>query len=165
MKLFLVSMLAFVAAWAIHVAVWRIRLPRRQTAALLVVYACCYVPAAAGVWMVAVSGSPLIATLHFTVFYVPASLAYASLYSLIEHDSPSLAIVASVAAAKGVGVTRAELEKEFGEGNIVLQRASAAAGNGLIVERGDDWELTPRGRILAKVFDAAVIFYRLDRAG
>ena len=104
----------FLAALLLHWIVWRIRIPRRQSAALLVILLGClpaglaavlFVPALQvfgplGFWVV----------LHVSTFHVALSLAYIVAYSAIEGRSPSMALLVYVADARGQGRTREELE-------------------------------------------------------
>lgn len=152
----------------VHLLVWRVRLPRAQTAALLKIFALVYVLAlgsAALPQLQPVAPANAAQLLHFTVFFVLVALAYTSFYSLLEHNSPSLAMVSAIARAGPAGCAREELEQAVGRDAIVEQRLLAATGNGLLQRNEDCWVLTWKGRVFAAVFDAAVSFYRLDQAG
>ena len=91
--------------------------------------------------------STLIGRCHFTLFFVPLSLTYVSLYSLIEHDSPSLLIVRALEKAGHIGCSRVEIEGLF-QADLIQSRLHAAAGNGLVQAKGDQWMLTRAGRLL-----------------
>lgn len=168
MWLLSISIGCFLAALTLHIIVWRIRTPRAHTSALLKLFGGCYLAA----MFVFVSSPPASAwtmspqqLVYFSVFYLPSALTYVSFYSLIEHDSPSIQIVMALDRAGERGATREELMAIFGGDSIVDQRLDAAMHNGLLRRAGVGWELTGKGRLFGRVFDAAARIYRFDRAG
>lgn len=140
------------------------RLPRYQTAALLKIFSAGFGLGLAVVLLLHRSDSPVPAMLHFTIFYVPMALAYVSLYSLIEHDSPSLLIVRALAEAGSSGRSRQELEDLFQE-DIVESRLKAAISNGLVRLSGEGWALTPMGRVVGSVASLIKSIYGIRDGG
>lgn len=168
MNLLLISMGWFTAALVVHIVWWRLRLPQGQTTALLKIFA--------GVYLSGLLSSSLLQTdeifasdltqqVYFTIFFIPAALTYTSLYSLIEHDSPSVLIVIALAGAGRQGMSREALMRLFGGGDLVAQRLKAAEQNGLLMQVDRGWVLTGKGRFLGQIFDAAAWVFRFDRAG
>jgi hypothetical protein len=168
MKLLLISTGWFAAALVVHIVWWRLRLPQGQTSALLKIFAGIYLSGLLGTSFVQTDGIfalDLTQQAYFTIFFIPAALTYSSLYSLIEHDSPSVMIVMALAGAGSQGVTREALMRLFGRGELVAQRLKAAEQNGLLVQVDGGWALTDKGRFFGTIFDAAARIFRFDRAG
>ena len=113
MRIAWLALTLFLAAFVLHWAVWRIRVPRRQSAALLVILLgslpiglalVTFVPALQflrphGMWEL----------VQVVTFHVAMTLAYVVAYSAIEGRSPSMTLLGYVADARGGGRTRAEL--------------------------------------------------------
>ena len=99
-------------AFGLHLAVWRIRLPARQTRALLTVFFGVLVAGlaalgAAGVmaprWAPYLPAWPA-QLLHVGLFFVSVTLAYMITYSALEADSPSLVMIQAIADAGDDGL-------------------------------------------------------------
>src|SRR6266542_1065286 len=97
MRLLCLGVALFLIPLVFHLVLWRIRLPQRQTRALLLIFL--------GLWpceLVALQVLPSFIEyapvgcweyLHLVVCHLALSLAYVVLYSALEEDSPSMAIV------------------------------------------------------------------------
>lgn len=104
----------FLAAFLLHWIIWRITIPRRQSAALLVILlgtlpvglaAVTYVPALRPLGPL----SPW-QCLHVAIFHVTMSLGYVVAYSALEERSPSMTLLTFVADAGTQGRTLHELK-------------------------------------------------------
>lgn len=168
MWLLMVSVVAFALTLVLHVVIWRAKLPRAQTAALLKLFGGCYL-AVMAVFLLSPASSrwsmDLESALYFSVFYLPSALTYISFYSLIEHDSPSIQIVMALDRSGERGLTREELIALFGGDSLVDQRLDAAASNGLLKREINGWTLTAKGSFFGRIFDVAARIYRFDQAG
>src|SRR6202521_3942447 len=94
-----------------HLCVWRVRLPQRQIRALLVVFS--ITPAAvllAGHLLRMVPALSAAEIVRVALFYASCSLVYIILYTAIEVQSPTLAIVMHVSRAgeEGCATDRSE---------------------------------------------------------
>ncbi|HWR98198.1 MAG TPA: hypothetical protein VN317_07215, partial [Candidatus Methanoperedens sp.] len=151
-----------------HLVLWRLRLPRRHTPALLVIFF--------GALPIALALAALVPSLRpwlpasawdyllLVSFHVPLSLAYVAFYSAIEADSPSCLIAALVARAGGAGCTREELAGAMGD-EEVLKRVPGMAGFGFAEERGGQLRLLPRGRLLVRFYTALDAILGLGAGG
>jgi hypothetical protein len=166
MSVLVYSLSVYVVAFGIQIALWRIRLPRNQTAMILLIFFGTYAIALALSLLEGFPGHlmPTIDRAHFTMFYLPATLTYASLYSLVEHDSPSLAMVAAAAETPS-GCNRADFVRAIDGERILGDRLQAAVGNGLVEQGEGTWRLTAAGRVVASVFAVAVRLLRSEKAG
>lgn len=168
MRLALLGCAALAAAFLFHVALWRVRPPRRHIPALLVIFFAS-LPASLGLAALVPALHPLLPAsgwdwLLLLSFHVPLSLSYIALYTGIEADSPSCLVVARVACAGEAGCTREELARLIGE-EQVLARVRNLAGNGIAAESGGRLRLLPRGRTLARLYAAVDAVLGLDAGG
>jgi hypothetical protein len=160
--LFAISLV--LASFAVHVIVWRVRLPRRQTRALLLVFS--LVPIT--VILAIVSGfapgrfySPVAAEIPaIALFYMGATCTYLITYYGIEDTSPSLTIIRAVQRSGTHGCSREELEVLLSESQPVESRLAALKSAGYLTPSGTGFLLAPRGmraaraaRFFAKLFN------------
>lgn len=153
-ELFAATLLAFTIAT--HVTIWRIRVPARQTRALLVWLLIGGPLTFAAAWLAVEPGLPWSPSstdlLRIGLFHASMSLAYIVTYSAIEAQSPTLAIMTLVAEAGANGRTRADLDRIIDDEWLFGSRVSAAVRDGLLVAGRDVLVLTPKGRRVARMF-------------
>jgi len=139
----------FLAALLLHWIVWRVRVPRRQSAALLVILL-----GSLPVGLAAVSFVPALQVFaprgfweifHVSTFHVALSLAYIVAYTAIEGRSPSMALLVYVADARGQGRTREELESVLRGENPVEARLQAMLLDKMVIRNGGRFALTLKG--------------------
>lgn len=156
MRIAVLALTLFPAALALHWAVWRIRIPRRQSAALLAILL-----GALPAGLALVSFVPALQILRphgfwevvqVCTFHVAMSLAYVVAYSAIEGRSPSMTLLTCVADARGHGRTRAELQTALCGDDPVTLRLRALLNDGLIVEEDGELVLTAKGWAWSRCF-------------
>ena len=162
MAAFLLALFLYLLALALHVAWWRWRLPRRHTAALLLVFA---VPPlmAAGLWFSGVRFG--LAWPHLpgiALFYGAAAACYLIAYTGVEETSPSLAIIRALEQAGAPGCSREELSPCITEERFLAPRLAALQRDGLVVAAGDGARLTPAGLRLARLATRLAGFFNLQ---
>ncbi len=158
----------FCAAFAVHLVVWRVALPRHHIGALL------------GIFFAVLLGGCLITLLpavqpygprsiwdYFAVvlFHSAAALAYTAFYSAIEEDSPSLALVKAVAQAGNEGLSRKDCQGVIGDDFLVQNRFMVMLKSGLIREKDHRYYLSARAEHMVLVFEAAAGLFGLPRGG
>ena len=146
----------FLAGFLVHWILWRIRIPLRQTAAiLLILLATLPVGLAAGIFLppLKILG-PLgfWECLHISIFHVAMALAYAVCNSALEERSPSMTLLTFVADARGQGRTREELEAILRSASPVEVRLKAMVRDRLATEAEGVYRLTPKGRAWVRIF-------------
>ena len=153
--------------FCVQLALWRIFIPRRQIRALLVIFV--LVPLIA-VGVLQIVGMPdVLATLsaaeiiRLAIFYVSCALMYIVLYSAIEEQSPTLAIVSYV--AKRPQCTDADLVDKFGKGHELSSRIELLARSEFVRQESGRYRLSPAGQRFAKLFDAANRLFGLESGG
>lgn len=158
----------FAAAFFLHLAWWRIALPRRQTAMLLVVFFGVLVAWLAlshvmpGRWFTAADRWQAI---HVAIFHTACALAYIVAYSALEHRSPSMTLLVAVADSDGTGCTPAELRGLLAGASPVEVRLAAMLHEGMITQDGDGYRLAPKGRAWAAVLSTWRRLLGMPRGG
>lgn len=149
-----------------QLVLWHVRVPRRQTPALLMVYAIVPLLVVAAVWATGHS-LPFSAaeTVRVGLFYVSFALAYIVLHSAIEVDSPTLAIVSYVAKAGANGCSEAALFARFGQGIELAGRLALMERGGWVRCTGDVIRLTQRGRSFAVLYERSSQVFGLTMGG
>jgi hypothetical protein len=142
----------FAMGWVLHVALWRIRLPRRHSAALLMIFGLLPVLAIA-VWVVS-GASPIISWFEvpgIMALYAGAVFCYVIVYSGVEQTSPTVAIVRALAIAGESGCSPEELAPLITEDSLIRPRLDALRLDGMITPAGEGCSLTGRGRSAARM--------------
>lgn len=143
-------------AFVIHLAWWRIRMPRRHTLVLMAVFfgtllaglACvCQVPG-----LVAWRPHDWLEMLHVAEFYVAMTLAYVVAYSAIEERSPSMTLLTYVSAAGDRGRSEAEMRALLAGVMPVDRRLKAMIRDGMLRLDGRTFRISGKGRGWARLF-------------
>jgi hypothetical protein len=99
------------------------------------------------------------------LFYVSCSLVYVCLYSAIEAQSPSLAIVSYVAGCGSAGCSEADIANHIIDGESVSARIDSIKAARMIVVGDGRCALTPGGRLWAEIFEFAGNIFCLPLGG
>jgi hypothetical protein len=159
----------FSIAFFVHWLLWRIRVPRRQTAALLaILLGMLPVGLAAMSWG---PGARLAGPLgpwqctHIAVFHVALSLAYVVAYSALEEQSPSMTLLLDVARAEPEGRTRDELAALLEGRSPVEVRLDAMLRDKMVTQAGGNYQLTAKGLLWAGTFSCWLRLLKMDKGG
>ena len=158
----LASLALFGIAWLLHVAWWRLRLPRRHIAALLCLFAA--VPIGAGFAWLALPLNSLLAAAEVPAvlaLYLGAAACYLIVYTGVEQTSPTLVIIRALDSAPREGCSSADLARLITEDLFVRPRLEALALDGLLAPAGNGWSLTPRGRRAARIASFLARLFRI----
>jgi hypothetical protein len=157
MRIFYVAAMLSCAAFVVHWILWRVHVPRRQTAALLVIFSGTLAAGLAAASST-VSGSWRLdgwwETLHVALFHISTMLAYVVAYSALEERSPSMSILVRVADSRNAGTPRREIEAALKALSPVEVRLRALVRDGMVKQLGREYELTAKGRRWAAVFSS-----------
>jgi len=139
MAVFFTSVVLVGTLFVVHLAWWRVALPRRQRVALLVLFFVGGVVLAPAVgFLCAKAGlEPLswLQWLNVGLAVVAFTLAYVVTYSALEADSPTLSLVRHIASSGTEGVREEELRTFMAARPFVGARLSALLEEGMIHER------------------------------
>jgi len=168
-KVACVALGLFATAFALHWLWWRVRVPQRQSATILLLFfgvlaaglgALHVVPAlqAWGPW-------GLWPSLHIAIFHTAMTLAYVVAYSILEERSPSMTLLVYVADSAERGRSREDLHAVLAGLTPVETRLGAMVRDGMIETDGDGFRITPKGRAWAVTFGTWHRFIRLAKGG
>jgi hypothetical protein len=154
-------------SFAVHVIVWRVRLPRRQIETLLAIFALVPLAVLLGIHY---SGLPMPAlvspeALRLVLFYVPFSLAYICIYSAVEIPSPTLTIVSYLGRRRSSGCDEREIADLLNKTDDLNTRLGAMGNGGLIARDDGRYRLTPKGRRIGSLFEFASVIFGLPLGG
>jgi len=166
-RILAIALLFSAGSFLVHWSVWRVRIPARQTAALLGIFSATLVCGLASSiwwppdWRLRNAWE----ILHVAIFHVAAMLAYVVAYSAIEERSPSMTILSRVADSGNRGQSREELQALLLEVPPVEQRLAALVRDGMVREHDGDVVLTAKGRAWATTFAMWRRLLRFDLGG
>lgn len=141
MTLFLTIIVLLSGLFVLHLVCWRVALPRRQRAVLLLLFlggGFVFAPPVA--WLVGILGfAPLswVEWLNVALAVVAFALAYVVTYSALEADSPTLSLVRHIAAAGRGGLAEVELGEFMASRPFVGARLTALVDEGMVYEKED----------------------------
>jgi len=144
------------AAFAVHLVIWRIRIPKNAVIWLLAIF---FGAGVAG-WgaALALEGlQPIIPRdsseiLSAVLAHVAISLAYIVTYSGLEQDGPSMTMAKFADMAGERGRSREEFFKVITDELIVASRLRALLDSGWVTREAGRYRLTPRGTFWHSVF-------------
>jgi hypothetical protein len=146
----------FATGFLAHWLLWRVRIPGRQTAALLAIFS-----ATLAIGLVSSAWWPPAwrfangwEVLHVAIFHVAAMLAYVVAYSALEERSPSMTILSRVADAGSRGQSRDELQTMLVNVSPVEIRLAAMVRDGMVRDEAGVIVLTAKGWAWANTFTA-----------
>jgi hypothetical protein len=155
MSAFLIASGFFFLSLTVHVGVWRLRLPKHHTRALLLIFALVPVVGAGVLLMMGRNpgwpGLQLADVPGMALFYLGATACYLITYAGVEEVSPSLLIIRALEAAPAKGCTRDELAALITKERFVLPRLRALQRDGLLAPADTGAALTARGLRAARV--------------
>lgn len=163
MKVLFWGFFFFGFAFLLHLIVWRIRLPKRQTKALLLLFLGT-LPLGFGIlWsmqhILAIEvfvPSSLSEYFHIFLFVLSFTLAYVITYSALEADSPSLVMIMSIAGSGSEGLPKKQFAQQMNDEILVVPRVRDLLRDNMIVIEDGKYKLTLKGLVFVRIF----IFYR-----
>ena len=142
-------------AFLLHLALWRLRVPRRETTTLVAIFA-------AGLVADVAVGSNYLpsfgwgAGLYVIALYGVCALTYLLLYTAIEADSPTLSLTYFIANGGANGRNAAEIGAFVRKHPFVQARLTQLEKTGFVVRRGAILELSEKATAVLNTGD----FYR-----
>jgi len=142
------------AGFLAHWLLWRVKIPARQTAALLAIFSATLIIGLASStwWPPAWRFASVWEVLHVAIFNVAAMLAYVVAYSALEERSPSMTILSRVADSGSRGQSREELQGMLVNVSPVEIRLAAMVRDGMVRDDAGMIVLTNKGWAWANTF-------------
>jgi len=152
--------LIFGVSFALHLLVWKIHVPKRQTKALLFIMfgtliigfvILGFLPSDTAFAAIRIPQNwPDF--LHMILYVTSLILAYMITYSAIEADSPSLTLVLKISQAGEKGLGPDEIAQAFNDELLIKPRLNDLITDKMVYMSGNGYRLTGKGIFLAKLF-------------
>jgi hypothetical protein len=141
MQLILITISSFAMAWFLHLALWRVRLPKAQLKSLLAIFLLVWLAAVMALWVSGAALSGVLGFIYFALFYWAAALCYVITYSAMEGDSPTLSLTRHLHRTGVAGILHEELEDFFRQRPFVGARVKALVADNIFTEESGGYRL------------------------
>jgi hypothetical protein len=163
MNVLTMGLVLITSSFLLHVVLWHVRLPKRQTRCLLVIFFA-FLALGLGMQHLVPEWLPDWLRLHgladdfeMSVMVVAMTLAYIITYSALEVDSPSLLIVKFVAERGAQGLPTREFYDNMSDDLLVRPRLQDLVRDQHVQLKEGRYHLTNKGRKFIAIF----VFYRI----
>jgi hypothetical protein len=148
MKILIPGLLAIVLALGVHLALWKVRVPQRQTRTLLIIFS------VSGLLMIlAVRPLSAIQAVYLLTMVGTVGFAYVVFYTAVEADSPSLDIMLILEGSRS-GVSEKALLDIFNDEVLVLARLEDLVRCRMVVYQEGRYRIAASGAAFTAVFIA-----------
>ena len=151
--------LLFGLAFLVHVVLWKIHLPHRQTRALVVIFFGVLLVGLILLWSAKfivhtkfLAPETIPEYLHITLFVATFTLAYIITYSALEADSPSLVMILRIAEAGSHGLPQEQFKRQMTDELLIVPRIRDLLRDHLVYAEAGKYKLTPKGVLFARIF-------------
>lgn len=156
MEITLAAFFTLLVAWLLHLALWRVRLPKAQLKTLLIIFLLVWTVVVAALCLSETTFFGVLGFLYFSLIYWSAALSYVITYSAMEGDSPTLSLTRHLHRRGEEGVSHEEIEEFFRQRPFVGARVKALVTDNVFIEEEGGYRLSP-GRY---VFFRVILGYR-----
>jgi len=163
MSILFYSLLLVFFSLLLHLIIWKIRLPKKQTNTLLMIFSSVLILGTFFLfkfpelikWSI-LSSNNLFEIVQFIFLFLSATLVYIVSYPAIEVDSPTLLIIKAVFDAGPGGLDKSKLELMINDDLLIKPRIRDMLFDNMVYLDGRKYKLLLKGLILARIFS----FYR-----
>ena len=151
-------------SFAIHLIVWRIRLPRKQTRALVIIFYGVF-----SLWCLLMQNQLFFGSesklyllnqyseyAHIFLYFCFVTFVYIGVYTLIEADSPSLLIIYHIHAAGEEGLQKDALYESLNDNILVVPRVNDLLRDEMATLENGTYKITPKGIFMVRI----LLFHR-----
>ena len=151
MEITIAAFFTLLVAWLLHLALWRVRLPKAQLKALLAIFLLVWLAVVIALWVSETALSDVLGFLYFSLLYWAASLCYVITYSAMEGDSPTLSLTRHLHRKGLQGVSHEEIEEFFRQRPFVGARVKALVTDNIFIEEGGGYRLVSGSYLFFRV--------------
>ena len=162
MNALLYGLTLFFVAFFVHLAAWKIHLPKKQTKVLLVVFFGILI---IGVLLFLKHGMAISACINLIFMYTALALAYITTYSAVEVDSPSLVMTMKIAKEGKAGLGIDSFNKQISNDVLVIPRLKDLLKAGFAYLENGKYKLTPKGLFMARIFKVYRKLLKREKGG
>ncbi len=169
MLVLLYGLLLFSLAFALHVVLWKIYLPKRQTKVLLKIF---FGTLIIGILFLNSISSfiPLfydialpktLEYIHICLLFISLMLSYMITYSALEADSPTIVMVMTIEKAGQEGLDKKEFDQRLNDDILIKPRVRDLITDKMAYLDGEKYKLTSKGVLFTRIF---ILYRRLLNA-
>jgi hypothetical protein len=162
-KVLVISVIVFLVALAVHLAVWRVRVPRREIVALLGILCGFFGVALFGLWLWAEFS--IWDIVQSSLFLTALGFCYVVGYSALSERSPTLTLISYVSTSGTTGRSAPEMNALFSGTGLISRRLDGLVASGHLRREGSAYRLTVRGRFWARLFTFSRRLLSIARGG
>lgn len=151
MDILFCGIILLLAAFLIHFFIWKFRLPKHHTKALLAIFALVYLCNII-VFLIFLAFHSYYDFIQFSLLFVSLTLVYISSYSAVEVDSPSLSMLLIIAEAGPEGLPKEKLYDIMTDAFLVKPRIIDLVNDKILFLDKDKYKVTRKGAVIAKMF-------------
>lgn len=152
----------FFITFFLHILIWRLRLPKRQTKAILKIF---MFSLTIGLIFGYFNGLDFFELIHISIFVISLTISYIITYSGIEADSPTLVMINAIAAKGKDGLSVESFYELMSDDILVMPRLDDMLRDGLTFKDDSNYILTKKGRIFAQIFITFRALLKIETIG
>jgi hypothetical protein len=156
MEITLAAFFTLLVAWLLHLALWRVRLPKAQLKTLLIIFFFVWAVVVVALCLGETTFFGVLGFLYFSLIYWSAAFCYVITYSAMEGDSPTLSLTRHLHRKGAAGISHEEVEEFFRQRPFVGARVKALVTDNIFMEESTGYRLAS-GRYL---FFRLILGYR-----
>ncbi len=164
MRVLEMGLFLFFLAFLLHLIIWKVRMPKRQTKTVLQIF---FGVLISGIIFLYISQSALLKGgffsfksfteyFHISIFFTALTLAYIITYSALEADSPSLVMVMLILNAGPNGLDKRAFTQHLNDDLLIKPRIEDLLRDKLVYQDGEKYLLTSKGKSFVNI----ITFYR-----
>ena len=173
MKIFVSGTVLFFVAFILHLIVWRIRLPKKQTKALAIIFFGTFLTWSLfllGRWVFGLSWefyfpSKISEYTHILLYFTAVTFVYIGGYTLLEADSPSLMLIDRIHSAGTEGLDKDSLYTCLNDGTLVVPRVNDLLRDEMATLENGVYKITPKGACMVRFLMFHRQLMKADRKG
>lgn len=151
MKILVWTSTAFLTAFLVHIIIWKIQVPKKQTISLIKIF---FSTLTIFFIILYYLRSDIFEYINVFIFFISLTFAYLFTYTALEADSPSLLMIMEIANAGFSGLSKEKLEKSMNDNLLVKPRIQDLARDNFVIIKNGKYKLTKSGRVFVSIFIA-----------
>lgn len=150
MKIFVWTLAFFLTAFLIHLVIWKIKVPKKQTLSLIIIFFSILIFYS----VILYSKINFFEYINILIFFISLIFAYLLTYTALEADSPSLLIIMEIVNAGSMGLPKEKFEKSMNDDLLVKPRIQDLVRDHFVSIENGKYKLTRSGKVFVSIFIA-----------